>query len=108
MFYNGQKTIIDGELTKSYFQTFEEFNTYMNELNDDECLDVKNLKYSDNKLAEIIMNVYELQNLPELSIDKKMQIIKEIYHKENTSFRQLSRIFGVSKFIVENSTKTDK
>ncbi len=108
LFYNRQKSIIDGELIKNYFKTFEEFNTYINEVNDDECLDIKNSKHSDNKLADIIMNVYQLPNLSGLSMDKKREIIREVYNKENTSFRQLGRIFGVSKFIVENTIKKDK
>ncbi|HCX61801.1 MAG TPA: hypothetical protein DHU59_05115 [Clostridiales bacterium] len=43
-----------------------------------------------------------------LSMDKKRQIIQEVYKKENTSIRQLARIFGISKTVVDNTLKKDK
>ncbi|NYB74649.1 transposase [Sedimentibacter hydroxybenzoicus DSM 7310] len=108
LFYNEQKTLIDGDLIQSYFKTFDEFNAYTNESNDDKCLDIKNAKYSDKKMTDMIINLYKISNLPILSMDKKRQIIQEVYKKENTSIRQLARIFGISKTVVDNVIKMDK
>ncbi|WP_312700293.1 transposase [Sedimentibacter sp.] len=108
LFYNGQKTFIDGSLLEGYFKTFEEFSAYMDESTEAEFLDVKNAKCSDKKMTEIIMSAYKLPNLSNLKTNKKRQIINEIYNKENTSIRQLGRIFGLSKTLVENIVKKDK
>jgi len=98
LFYNGQKTIIDGTLIENYFGTFEEFSRYMNTVNDDECLEAKT----------VITDKYKVINLPELPFDKKKAIIKDIYIMENTSIRQLSRVFGMGKSIVEKVLKKDE
>lgn len=104
LFYNGQNTIIDGTLLENYFKTFEELSRYMNTISDDECLETKIIKYySDDNLTKIICNKYKVTNLPELPLDKKKEIIKYIYSSENTSIRQLSRIFRIGKAIVENT-----
>lgn len=109
LFYNGQKTIIDGTLIENYFGTFEEFSRYMNTVNDDECLEAKTVKHNtDNKLTKIITDKYKVINLPELPFDKKKAIIKDIYIMENTSIRQLSRVFGMGKSIVEKVLKKDE
>lgn len=109
LFYNGQETIIDGTLMENYFKTFEEFSRYMNKNNADECLEAKTVKYNDdNKLIEIIRNKYKVLSLPDLQLNIKKEIIKEIYNTEKTSIRQLSRVFGTGKKIVENSVKRDR
>jgi hypothetical protein len=109
LFYNGQQTIIDGAIMNNYFETFEEFNNYMNEINDDECLERQTVKCNnDDTLIEIISKKYKIPYLPQLSIDKKKEIIKDIYKRENTSIRQLSRIFGIGKTVIENTIKKDK
>lgn len=109
LFYNGQKTVVDGEIIENYFKTFKEFSKYMNTLNDDECLETKKVNYNnDDKLIQIIRNKYKVINLPELPLDKKQKIIKDIYGIENASIRQLSRVFGVGKTVVENIIKKDK
>ncbi len=59
-------------------------------------------------MTDIIINLYKISNLPVLSMDKKRQIIQEVYKKENTSIRQLARIFGISKTVVDNALKKDK
>lgn len=109
LFYYGQKTVVDGEIIENYFKTFKEFSKYMNTLNDDECLETKKVNYNnDDKLIQIIRNKYKVINLPELPLDKKQKIIKDIYGIENASIRQLSRVFGVGKTVVENIIKKDK
>jgi len=109
LFYNGQETIIEGTLIENYFKTFEEFSRYTNTINDDECLETKTVKYtSDDNLKKIISNKYKVINLQELILDKKKEIIKDVYIRENTSIRQLSRVFGTGKTIVENVVKKDK
>jgi len=40
--------------------------------------------------------------------NRKKDIIKEGYSKKNTSIRQLSRVFGIGKKVIENVIKGDK
>ena len=40
--------------------------------------------------------------------NRKKDIIKEGYSKENTSIRQLSRVFGIGKKVIKNVIKRDK
>jgi len=40
--------------------------------------------------------------------NRKKDIIKEGYSKKNTSIRQLSRVFGIGKKVIENVIKEDK
>lgn len=80
----------------------------MNDNNDDECLEYKIKKnYNDNTLIEIISSEYNITNLLELSMDEKNKIIIDIYNKKVASIRQLSRIFGLGKTIVEKIIKKD-
>jgi REP element-mobilizing transposase RayT len=109
LFYNDQNTMIDGNLIKTYFNTIEEFNKYMNKNNDDECLENKiKINCNDNTLIEIISREYDITNLLELSMDEKNKIIKDIYNKKGASIRQLSRILGLGKTIVEKIIKKDR
>nr|WP_312577941.1 transposase [Sedimentibacter sp.] len=107
-YYNGQKTIIDGTILKSYFSTFEEFSRYMNMSNDDECLETIVVRNnSDDDLIKMIHSKYKVINLPKLPLNEKKEIIRDIYRRENTSIRQLSRIFDMGKTSIENTVKKD-
>jgi len=109
LFYNEQISMIDGNEIKAYFNTFEDFSQYMNTNNDDECLENKTtINYNDNNLEEKIKREYNVLDLSGLSIDEKRKIISEIYNKKYTSIRQLGRIFGVGKTIVEKTIKKDE
>lgn len=109
LFYTEQETIIDGALISSYFKSFDEFSKYMNAANDDVCLEIDNLKFhNDEILTKIICNKNGVINLVELPANKKKEIIRNTYVTENTSIRQLGRIFGVGKTTAENAIKKDR
>lgn len=108
MYYNGQPSIIDAEFIKYYFKTFEEFKRYMNESNEDECMEYKvNNNYNDATIKEILDKKYNLRKLIEVPNNEKKHIINEIYNNENISIRRLSRITGISKTIIEKAIKKD-
>lgn len=67
------------------------------------------IKYnSDYKLIALINKRYNVLSLSELTLDKKKKIIKEIYKSKNTSIRQLSRVLGIGKAIVESTVKKNE
>ena len=109
LYYNEQPSIIDAELIQYYFKTFEEFRRYMEEDNDDACMEYKvTNNYNDATFKEILDNKYGLKKLMKSSMDEKKRIINDIYNNENISIRRLSRITGISKTIIEKAIKKDK
>ena len=107
--YRGEKSFISPDLIKAHFKTFKDFANYMNANNNDECLKYKPIKTSnDNTLKEIIQKEYKINNISKMSIKERNKIIKKIYNETETSIRQLSRILGIGKTIVEKAVKEDK
>jgi REP element-mobilizing transposase RayT len=106
--YQQQNGYVDVYLIKTYFEELEDFIQFMNELNGDECLEFTVNKLSDADLVEFIHKEYSVNNLPELSIEERNRIIKDIYSRTGASIRQLGRIMGLGKTIIERAVKQDK
>ena len=107
--YQGQECMISNDLIKAYFKTFKDFSDYMNVKNNDQCLEYNPIiKYNDNTLRKIIKKKYNINHLDKLPINERNERIKEIYNNTNVSIRQLSRILGMGKAIIENAIKQDR
>jgi len=65
-------------------------------------------RYNDNTLREIINKEYDIKELGSIPIEKRNKIIKEIYSNKDTSIRQLSRVLGIGKTIIEKAIKGDR
>lgn len=106
-YYKGNIDLVDTKLVTGYFKTRKAFEEYMNETNQDECLEfIENKKYTDNELAERIKNYYKIIDITELKDREKLnEVIAMIYEETGVSIRQLSRVLGLGKTIVENATK---
>ena len=104
--YQAQYCIIDFQLVSCYFQTSEEFANYMNASNDDTCLEyISASKYTDISLKTTLLKEFDIDNLAELSTKERNEKIKEIYAKTGASIRQLARILGFGKTVVERAVK---
>lgn len=104
--YEGKNVHIDTQLIRGYFKTLKDFEHYMKAENDDECLEYKPLrKYTDDGLREMICKQYNIDVLEELQLDEKKKLISKIYKNTGTSIRQLGRVLGVGKNIVERAIK---
>ncbi len=55
------------------------------------------MKYNDNTLKDIIMKRYDLNNLHELSVEERVNIIHSMLSDTDASVRQLSRVLGVDR-----------
>lgn len=109
LFYNDKYTNISGEVIKEYLDTYEKFVNFMNSYNEDECLEYKVVSnFNDNTIKDIICKEYCISNIGELPISERNKIINDIYNKKCSSIRQLSRVFGVGKAIVERAIKQDR
>jgi len=106
MYLHIKSTLIDAELIKVYIKTLKDFEEYMNAKNSDECLDYKSVKkYTDSDLRSMINKDFNVERLFELSVEERNKTIKYIYDNKNISIRQLGRVLGIGKTIIERAIK---
>ncbi|TCK92585.1 REP element-mobilizing transposase RayT [Natranaerovirga hydrolytica] len=105
--YKKKESIIDARVVKHYFKTIRDLNTYINEKNNDQCMDYYDkIKYTDKQLKEKLDQEGIIENIKKASnIEIRNQMIKEAYLELGVSMRQLGRVLGLSKSIVEKATK---
>jgi putative transposase len=88
---------------KQFFKNQVEFIEFMKMLNNDQPMEYEvKLKYSDEDLKHLIVNTYAepemINSLPKKERDK---IIKDIKQFTGASNRQLSRVLGIGRGIIE-------
>ncbi len=106
--YRGKNTSMDAELIKTYYRKQKDYEEYVNKVNNDECLEYKiKKKYTDNNLRSIINKEFKISTseMTKLTVEERARIIKNIYKDITTSVRQLSRVFGIGKSIIEKVIK---
>ncbi|MGM0397286.1 MAG: transposase [Bacillota bacterium] len=107
--YKEEDSGINGEIARSYFPTVKSFEEYMNENNDDECLEYRPVvRQNDESLRKSISDKFKVHNINQISTVERDELIQKIYETEKASIRQLSRVLGVGKTIIENAAKKDK
>lgn len=107
--YFQEKSFIDKKFILEIFSTKKEealsrFSTFMNQRNEDECLEiVEKVKVSQEKAKEIVCTYFqkdtieEIQRMPK---DIRDKVIKDIKEKENITTRQLASIVGISQSVI--------
>ncbi len=102
----GNPAILDSGIIKDYFPTVADFIRFSEEENQDDCLESHpKTRWSDELLTDMLKHNSEYQNLSELSIDKRDQLIRQIQRESGGSIRQLSRVLGLGKMMVEQALK---
>lgn len=109
--YIVKQKIIDTEFILKLFgeekQTAKvEFERYMNEVNQDICLDYKERhRISDYKAIQIIEENYGVKKglFHLLERQERDMILKKLKSIDGVTIRQLARVTGVSKYIVEKA-----
>ena len=102
--YNGKAVQIHPDRIKVYFKTRADFEAFMNIQKDDKCLDYRNSsKVTDDQLAAKIKKDYQIRSVQKLAKEQRDQLIQDIYKNESTSIRQVARVLGVSKGVVEKA-----
>ena len=88
----------------------DEFENYINKENNDSCLEIEskpNIRITDEKAKSIIYkkakcdSVAEFQEIPKAKRDKLLRVLKE----QGLSIRQISRLTGTPKGVVERAVK---
>ena len=104
--YNQQRTFLDVEQVKDYFTTKEKFESYMNEVNNDSFLEYKQVKnYTDASLKQLIEKDISIEELVNLHTGIRNKIIMDIYQDSEASIRQIARVLGLGKGIIEKVVK---
>lgn len=102
--YSGKITGINPERIMVYFKTKNDFEAFMNMQKDDKCLGYKGEKrIADDELADIIREKYRVQVGQKMVKEKLKALVQEIYANERTNIRQLARVLGLSKGMVERA-----
>ncbi len=104
--YEGEKTNVNTELLRSYFTTKDSFISYMTEIVDEEFMDYEEKrKFTDEEVTKIIKKITHIESIIKLPKKERDSIIIKIYNSTDTSLRQLSRVLGLSRGIVEKAMK---
>ncbi len=102
--YSGKAVQINPDRIKKHFKTRADFEAFMNIHKDDKCLDYRNTsKMTDDQLAAKIKKDYQIRSVQKLTREKRDKLIQDIYKNERTSIRQVARVLGVSKGVVEKA-----
>ncbi len=102
--YSGKAVQINPGRIKDYFKTRADFEAFMSIQKDDKCLDYQNTsKMTDDQLAAKIKKDYQIGSVQKLAKEQRDELIQDIYKNERTSMRQVARVLGVSKGVVEKA-----
>ena len=104
--YNGKCVKVDTDIIRSYFKDKESYEKYMNEVNNDKCLEyMGKIKYSDKQLKAELKKKYPIEEIEKMTKEKRNKLIYKIRKDTGASIRQLSRVLGVGRGIVEKATR---
>ncbi len=107
--YLGKQTEVDIDLTLKIFskdriKAIELLRKFMNEFNEDKCLEYEG-KYliSDQEVISYFAqhDISDINKLKQLEISKRNKIIEAVKSKKGVTIRQLSRITGISKSVID-------
>ncbi len=104
--YFSKQKIVDVSLAFSMMAK-DQFLAYHNELNQDNCLEyLASNKFNDLEAREAMCKIAHLNNIDEIQGFAKASrdgILRNIKAKSNFSIRQIARITGISRRVVEES-----
>lgn len=99
----GKQAFICVDKVRELYANKDEFLDFLKMPNDDQCLEYEvKMKYTDEKLRqEILKNYHEPEVIAGLPIEKRNKVIKMIKQTTGASNRQLSRVLGIGRGIIE-------
>lgn len=106
-YYKGNTGIVDTGMITGYFTSRKSFGDYMGKKNEDKCLEyIENKRYTDIELEHKIKDYYKIQDIEQFKDSEELNhIILLIYKETGVSIRQLSRVLGIGKYIIEKAIK---
>ncbi len=104
--FNGKKVEIDIDIVKGYFPNQSTFEEYMNEPNNDQCLEyIEKKNYTDKQLINEIKRNYNIEKIGQMTIDERNRMISDIKENTGASIRQLSKVLGIGRGVIERAVK---
>ena len=104
--YKGVSSDIDTQRIRSYFNQVEDFEKFSKEENDDDCLDENVvMKITDSKIHEIIGLDHDSLKFSEMTANQRDSQIRKLHQETGASIRQLARVLGLGKGIIEKAIK---
>lgn len=98
--------LLDPFLIMEYFKLEKDFESFMNERSDSECQEYGHLpKYSDETLKIMLRETFNINDITDIPKDKRNKFVKNIRKSTGASIRQLARVLGVGKNIIERALK---
>ena len=96
-------SIIDTAFGLRYFRDMKEFELYMKESNEDErgIENESKSRYTDEDLRSYISTFVNINRLHEIDKKSRNELIKQIKQKTKASNRQLSRVLGIGRAILD-------
>ncbi|GKX29802.1 hypothetical protein SH1V18_22820 [Vallitalea longa] len=102
----GDKVKLDTNNILNHFHDKEKFEAYMTRSNSDECLEYdQKIKFTDYELKEHIQKRYNIKDINNFTKSDRDNMIFKIKKETGASIRQLSRVLGLGRGIIEKASK---
>lgn len=100
----GEYAGVNTQLVRDYFKAFSDFEQFTRAVTEDGCLEiVETIKCSDAQLREILARDGRYAVILALPVGERNELIAAAYRESGASIRQLSRVLGIGKHIVERA-----
>ncbi len=99
-----KRKLVSVEMGKSFFPNQDRFSEFMKMSNTDQCLEYEiKIRYTDEKLKNEISKIHKPELISNLTKKERDNIIREIKEHTGASIRQISRVLGIGRGIVEQA-----
>lgn len=103
-YLNSQRAIVDRDIVMGYFINAEKFIEFHNQHSTECCLDYQEKKrYTDDKLRKTIKCIVDIEKLHIMENKERDNIIKRIKKETGASIRQLERVLGIGRNIIQKA-----
>lgn len=98
-----KQKLVSVDRGKGFFASQDKFISFMEMPNNEQCLEYEiKIKYTDEKLKDEALKIYDkLELIVSLPKEERDNVIKKIKQCTGASNRQISRVLGISRGIVE-------
>lgn len=101
-YLNNKVKLIDTSFALGFFRDIRQFEMFMQERNEDECLECNPSKrYTNEELEKVISSFTIIDDLSTLDIETRDKMLKNIKEVTGASNRQLSRVLNIGRGIFD-------
>lgn len=96
--------LIEPELSLGYFKDLKSFIDFMEENNEDECMEfIEKKRWVDEELKDYISSFTNIETLNKISKNSRNKMIADIRSKTDASNRQLSKVLSIGREILNKA-----